>query len=64
MADRLHILWEKLGNTPINEDEEIDEVFLDFPIGTSIYDIWHWFEDTFDISIASLMGLPVDWPEK
>ena len=39
-------LWQELGNIPINEE------------GTDRYDIWHWLEDKFDISIAKdLMGL-------
>jgi len=48
-------LWEMLGNTPINEFDEIDTPFLHFEIGTHREDIWHWFEDTFNISIAKLM---------
>lgn len=51
-------LWEQLGNIPINEDEELDEDFMDFEKGTDRYEVWHWFEDKFDISIAKdLMGL-------
>ena len=29
-------LWEKLGNIPVNENDEIEEQFLDFPIGPLI----------------------------
>ncbi len=51
-------LWEMLGDIPTDDDEDIEEGFLDFPIGTHRYEIWHWFEKTFDISIAEdLMGL-------
>jgi hypothetical protein len=45
-------LWDKLGNIPVNEDDEIDEPFLDFPKGTDKFEIWHWFEDTFNLSVA------------
>jgi len=44
-------IWDDLGNIPVNENEEIDEIFLHFPIGTNIYDIWHWFENTYDLSV-------------
>ena len=51
-------LWEMLGNIPIDENEDIEEDFLHFPIGTGRYEIWHWFESTFDISVAEdLMGV-------
>jgi hypothetical protein len=46
------ILWEELGNVPINEEEEIEVDFLHFEAGTSIYYIWHWFEEEFDLSVA------------
>lgn len=46
------ILWDKLGNIPTNEDEEIEESFEHFPISTEIYDIWHWFEWFFDIQLG------------
>ena len=45
-------LWDILGDTCVNDVEEIDEKFLDFEKGTDIYEIWHWFEETFDISVA------------
>lgn len=51
-------LWEELENIPVNEDEEIDVDWNNFDKGTSIYDIWHWFEEEFDVSVAKdLMNL-------
>ncbi len=51
-------LWQQLGDIPINENEEIEEKFLHFDIGTSTQEIWHWFADEFDLSVAKdLMGL-------
>lgn len=38
-------LWEKLGDIPVNENDEIEENFLNFPVGTSKFDIWHWFDE-------------------
>ena len=45
-------LWRDLSDVPVNEDDEIDSEFLDFPIGTCKFDIWHWFEDSFNVSVA------------
>lgn len=52
-------LWNKLGDTTINpETEEIETEFNGFPPGTHREEIWEWFEDVFDISVAEdLMGL-------
>ena len=51
-------LWAKLGDIPVDEDDNILEPFLDFEIGTDKFEIWHWFEDSFDLSVAKdLMGL-------
>lgn len=49
---RAKLLWEYFGDIPINEQEEIDDVFLHFPKGTPREDIWHWFEEEFDLSVA------------
>lgn len=49
LAERL---WESLGNVPVNDEDELDEPFLDFPKGTDKFEIWHWFEDTFNLSVA------------
>lgn len=46
-------LWEQLEDIPTdNSGEFIDKPFLDFPKGTDTSDIWHWFEDEFNLSIA------------
>ncbi len=48
-------LWKKLGDIPVNDDELIQEPFLDFVRGTNRHDIWHWFEDEFSVRVADLM---------
>ncbi len=48
-------LWSKLGDVPIDTYGNTEEVFLNFDIGTNIYDIWHWFEDEFNVSVHDLM---------
>jgi len=45
-------LWEDFGNTPIDDEDCIEQSWNDFPKGTSRFDIWHWFENTFNISVA------------
>lgn len=50
-------LWKEFGDVPMNpETEEIEEPWRHFPSGTHREDIWHWFEEQFDISVAELMG--------
>lgn len=42
-------LWKEFGETPIYIDSEETAIdFLHFPAGTDRYEIWHWFENTFD----------------
>jgi len=45
-------LWDLLGDVPTNDDNEIDEEFLHFEKGTDVFEIWHWFEEKFDLSVA------------
>ena len=50
-------LWEQFGDISINDNDEIEEPFLDFSIGTNRFEIWEWFEEKFNISVAvDLMG--------
>ena len=48
-------LWKKLGDISIDNNDCITSPFLDFPKGTHREDIWHWFEEQYDISAHSLM---------
>lgn len=47
-------LWRKFGDTPVNDDDNIDEDFKDFngeiifEKGTDKFEIWHWFEEEFE----------------
>ncbi|MEG3764977.1 hypothetical protein [Alteromonas sp. 14N.309.X.WAT.G.H12] len=51
MTDAAHLLWDLLGDTPIDECECLDEPFLHFEKGTDRFDVWHWFEEYFGLSI-------------
>lgn len=53
-AVRIIDLWREF-DIPISEIERIEERFLTFPIGTHREDVWHWFEETFDLTLAGLM---------
>ena len=46
--------WDILGIIPCDEehDTKIEEPFLDFPIGTDKFNIWHWFEEKYNVSVA------------
>ena len=50
-------LWESLGDVCTNEDDEIESQWLGFEIGTHRQEIWNWFEKTFDVAVAHLMGM-------
>lgn len=58
VEDYVHELWEEFGDVPMNpETEEIEEEWNGFPPGTHREEIWHWFEESFCLSVAEdLMG--------
>lgn len=41
----LQELWNELSDIPVNENDEIEEDFLDFPSETDKFDVWHWFDE-------------------
>lgn len=46
-------LWLEFGDIPMDPETEcIESKWHGFPAGTHREDIWHWFEETFDISVA------------
>lgn len=50
-------LWDKFSEVPINNDDEIEEDFLCFPVGTYRFDVWHWFDERCPNGLAvDLMG--------
>ena len=49
-------LWENFGDVPMNPETEcIDDFWGRFIPGDHREDVWHWFEDTFGVSVALLM---------
>lgn len=49
-------LWKEFGDVPMNPETEcIEEDWNGFQAGTFREDIWHWFEETFDVRVYDLM---------
>lgn len=48
-------LWDDFGNTPINNDDEIEEDFHLWPNGTDRFVIWHWFDAQVKGGVISLI---------
>ena len=47
------ILWMEFGDVPMDgETECIETSWQGFPAGTHREEIWHWFEERFDLSVA------------
>ncbi len=47
-------LWMQFGEVPMNpETENLEENWLLFPRGTNREEIWDWFEEEFDVSVAT-----------
>ncbi len=46
-------LWAELRDIPTNKDDEIDVEWHIFTKGTEREEIWHWFENEFDLSVAT-----------
>ena len=50
----LEQLWDAFGDTAINDLDEIEEPYLDFPAGTYRFDIWHWFDERYSKGVYFL----------
>lgn len=56
MDSKIKELWLEFGDVPMNPDtEEIEQEWNSFLIGTHREEIWHWFEEQFNISVVDLM---------
>lgn len=57
-AGQIYDLWQEFGDVPMNPITEcIESDWNGFSKGTFREDIWHWFEDEFELSVATnLMG--------
>ena len=51
----LKVLWLDFGNIPVNDEDEIEEPFLNFPVGTYRFDIWLWFDERYPGGVKQLI---------
>ena len=52
----LRMMWEQFSDIPIGfTDDNIQEEFLGFPVGTDRFDIWHWFDERYAGGVHTLM---------
>ncbi|MCK9544449.1 MAG: hypothetical protein M0R03_20715 [Novosphingobium sp.] len=49
------LLWKKLEDIPVDDNDCIEEEFEHFPVGSEKFEIWHWFENYFDIKVKDLV---------
>ena len=57
--NELRKLWEQFGDVPVNDDDQIEESFLHFPIGSDKMDIWSWFDEQLPNGIVQNFALCV-----
>ena len=49
-------IWDEFGDVPMDPQTEcIEEDWRGFEAGTHREEIWHWFEERFNVSVAALM---------
>jgi hypothetical protein len=54
--ESVHSLWAEFGDVPMDPETEcIEQPWRGFSAGTHREEIWHWFEDTFGVSVHDLM---------
>ncbi|WAK45589.1 hypothetical protein [Cronobacter phage EspYZU12] len=54
--EKLLQLWREFSIIPVNEQNETEESFLHFEIGSDVLEIWHWFESqNKDFKVADLI---------
>jgi hypothetical protein len=55
-------VWEHFGTTPIDENECLDISWAIFSKGTHKEEVWHWFEETYEVPVHALL-YPSEHPE-
>lgn len=55
LESSIKMLWEDFGNVPMNPETEcLEDSWHGFAAGTHREEVWHWFEETFEVSLAVL----------
>lgn len=47
-------VWEALTDVPVNDDGELESYFCVFAPGADREDVWHWLEETFNVSVGDM----------
>lgn len=56
LKDSVKMLWQEFGDVPMDPETEcIKQEWHGFKKGTAREEIWHWFEDTFDVRVVDLI---------
>ena len=54
--ENVRSLWDSFGDVAVDDDERMTRYWGDggdgFAAGTPREDVWHWFEETFHVSVA------------
>ena len=53
----LEVLWELFGDIRVNDNDQIQEEFLDFQVGDDRMEVWKWFDEHYTGGVAKLAGL-------
>lgn len=53
--EQLETLWGILGEIPVNDNDELERSFIDFPAGTPKEEVWKWFDDRHSKGVYVLM---------
>ena len=52
------VIWQELGDVPVDDDNRLDEDFFIWTKGTDRYVVWSEIEQLYDVSIGEdLIGL-------
>ena len=52
--EQIRELWSMFGDIPINDNDEIEEAFMDFEEGTNRFFVWKWFDQHYSKGVYSL----------
>ncbi|MEI8659419.1 hypothetical protein [Vibrio sp. Hal054] len=53
-GDCAKALYTLLSDVPVNDNDELESDFLHFDKGTHRYDVWHWLEHEYGVTVAEL----------
>ena len=52
--EQLIELWNMYSEVSINDEDEIEQEFIGFPVGTNRFVIWEWFDEHYSRGVYSL----------